>query len=93
MKNRSFFQLICHRSDLVKRAAKPDTLIPYTLATPVRQLGIPDNFVEHGSQDNLRLEAGLGRAMIIDVAQSHKGPAASVEVAYSSVAPFAALPD
>jgi 1-deoxy-D-xylulose-5-phosphate synthase len=39
--------------------------------TPVRHLGIPDNFVEHGDQQEIRTAAGLSSATIIEMARRH----------------------
>jgi 1-deoxy-D-xylulose-5-phosphate synthase len=38
---------------------------------PVRHLGIPDHFVEHGGQEQLRIAAGLSRDAILETAGRH----------------------
>ncbi len=36
----------------------------------VKRLGLPDRFIEHGSQENLRREAGIDVASLLDAAQT-----------------------
>jgi 1-deoxy-D-xylulose-5-phosphate synthase len=38
---------------------------------PVKHLGIPDEFVEHGGQEQLRIAAGLSRDAILETAGRH----------------------
>ena len=45
-----------------------ELLARHGIDTPVRHVGIPDNFVEHGEQDELRRVAGLTREHIIALA-------------------------
>ena len=45
-----------------------ELLARHGIDTPVHHVGIPDNFVEHGEQDELRRVAGLTREHIIALA-------------------------
>jgi 1-deoxy-D-xylulose-5-phosphate synthase len=64
---------------------------------PVRHLGLPDAFVEHGGQNDLRREQGLSRQALVDAVSAWRGPALAADVASESLTRAAptrvALPD
>lgn len=49
-------------------AGVSELLARHGVTTPVRHVGIPDNFIEHGDQGETRRQAGLTREHIIDIA-------------------------